>query len=160
MDTSNTDSTTNLAGMHSLNTKSCSERWIIDSGCTDHICNNIVWFHTVQDISHCKHRITTPDGTSHKVNQQGNVQLTNNLLLKNVLYVPEFKFNLIFVHKLCTDLVVSVIFSSTNCFLQDPLMRLSLPLGNLEQGMYYTTFTNKNAVLKHNDCQTHAGLVT
>lgn len=104
----NTDSAVNLAGTYSFSTNFASTQWIIDSGSTDHICNDIYLFHNIQDISSCRHRITTPDGTSHKVDKKGTIQLTDTLLLKDVLYVPAFQFNLIFVHKMCSDLTVNI----------------------------------------------------
>lgn len=145
--------------MYSLTSRSSCGKWIIDSGCTDHICNKITLFESIQDISNNKHHITTPDGTSHTINKKGNVSISKILMLKTVLYMPGFQFNLISVHKICADLAVNVVFSQETCILLDPPMRISMPLGNLAQGLYYTDFNNKIAIVKNNECQTHVGLV-
>ena len=91
--TSPQDSFANLAGPHSLISHISTTKWIIDNGSTDHICNNLSLFTNMHYISDAHHKITTPDGTQHKVTKKGTIEIFNGILLKNVLYVPEFKFN-------------------------------------------------------------------
>ena len=92
----------------------------------------------MNNISNANHKITTPDSTQHKVTKKGNIEISNGILLKGVLYVLEFKFNLLSVYKICLDMGVTSSFSQQSCFLQDSLMKTTLHLGNIHQGLYYT----------------------
>ena len=156
----NTESLINLVGTHSFSSQLYYKKWIIDSGCTDHICNDLSVFFNVQDISGFHHKITTPDGTIHTVHKRGSVQLHKNLTLHNVLYMHVFKFNLIFVYKICSELDVNVLFPKAHCFIRDPIKKTPLPLGNIEQGLYYTTVTKATADLRTIHCHTQAGSIT
>lgn len=75
--------------------------WIIDSGASDHMCHYISSFTNLRSILHSRHEITIPDGRSISVSYIGDVRLHDALVLKDVLYVPQFKFNLISVCRLC-----------------------------------------------------------
>nr|GEU44974.1 hypothetical protein [Tanacetum cinerariifolium] len=65
--------------------------WIIDTGASDNMCPRITLFKTTHLL---KNPITCnlPDGTTKIVTIARQIQLTPTLLLKDVLYVPEFKF--------------------------------------------------------------------
>ena len=69
----------------------------------------------------------------------GEVQLRKDILLKNVLYIPSFHFNLISVPQLVKDLQCSVVFNASGCFCQGPSMRRPWDLGELTKGLYYST---------------------
>lgn len=58
------------------------------------------------------------------------------LTLQTILYVPAFKFNLVFVHKLCEQFHSIHIFSDFACFLQGLSLRKPLVLGEIEAGLY------------------------
>ena len=86
---------------HSVNLKgeqkSC---WIIDSGATHHMSNNLNWFTKVEDLKVSKW-LTLADASTVKVNREGEVELeipektwTTVLKLGEVLYVPELDKNL------------------------------------------------------------------
>lgn len=111
------DSSAHLAGPLSLLSNSYNTQWIVDSGSTDHICNDLTLFTNIKDISISHHKITTLDGPKHEVSKKGNIALCTDILLKDVLFVPTFHFNLISVHKICLDLVVNITFSHHSCFL-------------------------------------------
>ncbi|PON60154.1 hypothetical protein PanWU01x14_154790 [Parasponia andersonii] len=64
-------------------------------------------------------KIVTADGTLITVAGQGNVAINQNLVLKNVLYVPKLSANLILVHKLTKDLDCVTTFSSTLCQIEE-----------------------------------------
>lgn len=130
--------TANLAGTYCLLSSLNTSRWIVDSGATTHICNDINLFSNIKDISHSKHYITIPDGSKHKVTKHGTVKIHENLVLKNVFFVPNFHFNLISVIKICLDANALVVFSQETCLLQDHLTQTYLPLGKLTHGLYYT----------------------
>lgn len=60
-----------------------------------------------------------PDGSIKRVTQYGDVNLTSKLALQKVLYVPSFKFNLIYVRKLFATAQVKFTFYPAYCVLQD-----------------------------------------
>lgn len=82
------DSSADLAGPHSLISHISTAKWIIDSGSNDHICNDLFLFTNMNNISDANHKITTLDGTQHKVIKKGNIEISNGILLKDVLLCP------------------------------------------------------------------------
>ena len=159
-DSSPPDSFANLSGPHSLISHISTTKWIIDSGCTDHICNDLFLFTNMNNISDANHKITTPNGTQHKVTKKGNIEIFVGILLKDVLYVLDFKFNHLSVYKICFDMGVTISFSQQSCFLQDPLMKTSLHLGNIHQGLYYTLVQSTFSPSKTHACQPIASFVS
>ncbi|XP_074342808.1 uncharacterized protein LOC141680498 [Apium graveolens] len=124
----------NMAGQFSF-TSSSGTNWIVDSGATDHMCCDISLF-TSHDIVHTPSSyITIPNGKQVQIAHTGTVNRSNDIVLKNVLYVPDFKFNLVSIPKICKDMACSVTFND-NCFLQGPSMRPQ-HLGSFKNGLYY-----------------------
>ena len=64
--------------------------------------------------------------------------------LSNVLHVPDFQFNLLLVSKLCEQVTGKVIFTSTNCILQDPMLQ-EVVLGRTNSGLYHVQDSAKAA---------------
>lgn len=117
-------------------TSSTGSTWIMDSGATDHMCCDLFLFDSYNDTTGSNNFITIPDGKTVLVTKVGSVHISKELILRDTLYVPEFKFNLISIHKLCKDLQCSVTFTNTECFHQGPSMRPQL-FGNFKHGLYY-----------------------
>ena len=74
-----------------------SSKWIVDSGATNHICNDINLFININDISQSKHYIAILDGSKHKVTKIENVKLNERLILiflyfKTILKISFGKF--------------------------------------------------------------------
>ncbi|KAL2942349.1 Retrovirus-related Pol polyprotein from transposon RE1 [Bienertia sinuspersici] len=118
---------------------SCSNSfWFLDSGASDHICNDLSAFTTYHTVSNANNLITISDGRALKVQHIGSVSICQGIQLYNVLHVPEFKFNLISVHKLCKDLNCTLQFSSNECLVQCQ-QGPTIPLGSLTGGLYQVT---------------------
>ena len=115
-DHSNLISSGNLAGSLCLVSKTISHNWIIDSGATDHICNTINMFTNVKEVDSNLHEVTIPDGSKLKVTKIGDVHFNDRVTLRNVLFLPSIRFNLISVHKLCSDNNISLTFSPFECW--------------------------------------------
>lgn len=81
--------------------------------------------------------VTIPNGTQFRVEIIGTVRLKNGVILKNVLYVPKFCFNLISVSKLIRDLNCNVIFNANECLIQESLMKKHLLLGKAKHALYF-----------------------
>ena len=72
--------------------------WIIDSGATDHMVHSISYLTKITLVAHIS--VKLPNGESVLVTLVGQVQLSCDLILGNVLCVPSFSFNLISIGKL------------------------------------------------------------
>ncbi len=77
--------------------------WVIDSGCTQHTCNNKEAF---TNMSYKRTPITLADGSTIHTSGRGTVGEFNE-----VNYVPEFKHNLLSVNQL-TLLGYTVVFTT------------------------------------------------
>ncbi|RVW99042.1 Retrovirus-related Pol polyprotein from transposon TNT 1-94 [Vitis vinifera] len=83
-----------------------THQWCVDSGATNHVCNSLQGFQETRQLSKGEVNIFLGDGTEVAVLAVGNIALNfkNNrtLFLKNVLYVPSIRRNLISVSSLIT----------------------------------------------------------
>lgn len=70
------------------------------------------------------------------VQHAGQSYIHPDLTLNIVLLVPSFKFNLLSVHKLCSQFNSLLTFSATSCFLQGPSLRRPLDPGKVKDGLY------------------------
>lgn len=107
-----------FAGMISPSTKIPEIRWIIDSGASNHICSDLSLMTGLRKISG-KNTVQIPDGSLRFVKLVGNAVLHKNLVLYDVLFVPDFKYNPISVAKLLMHSDKQLIFDGTRCLLQD-----------------------------------------
>lgn len=71
-------------------------KWVIDSGCTEHITPNSDLFHESIKTS-CELPVTIPNGDSIVVKGKGACSLPNGITVQNVLYVPDFTCGLLSV---------------------------------------------------------------
>lgn len=60
-----------------------------------------------------------PNGNFVKIERGGKCVLTKDLVIKDVVFVPDFKFNLQPVSKLAKDNGSTVLFTRDVCFIQD-----------------------------------------
>ncbi|KAL8155975.1 hypothetical protein AgCh_001144 [Apium graveolens] len=117
--------------------RSLSGQWIIDSGSTDHICPNIDQFTTYKVVTETDNTITIPGGKKIRVFHIGIVKLNDEIILKDVLHVPDFQFKLISVAKLCKDFSCQVMFTDEKCFIQGHFLKgPQIQLGSLSNGLY------------------------
>ena len=80
-------------------------RWLLDSGATHHFCNDLTYLHNVKS---CAVDVTFANDSSMTAAKKGDVRLnchigkvTHVVTLKDVLFVPELKANLLSVP--CVD---------------------------------------------------------
>jgi len=92
----------------------CSRYWIIDSGATSHICFSKSSFDHLRPVHNVY--VTLPNHNWILVSSIGFVKLTSELVLENVLFVPQFQFNLLFVSTLTkNNSTMSLSFFSHTC---------------------------------------------
>ncbi|KAL2939351.1 Retrovirus-related Pol polyprotein from transposon RE1 [Bienertia sinuspersici] len=110
--------------------------WIIDSGASDHmVCDFSLLRHPVEVRS--KPKIALPNGKSVHISHMGEVLLKNGMKLKNVMYVPDFKQNLMSVNRLIKQTGYNVVFNDDLCIIQDSETSKIEGVGRAQNGMYY-----------------------
>ena len=92
-----------------------SHDWLIDSGVSHHMMGNFSSLYDIMYVPECS--IGLPDGTRVVANYCGSVQISANLILKNVLFVPNLKCHLISVGCLIKFNNFRVIFDDCYCVL-------------------------------------------
>jgi len=134
-------------------------KWIIDSGATHHItyCENL--------LSDCRkllesssNKVQVPTRSKIHVEHVGNAVILENCRLKNVLHVPDFRFNLLSVSKLTKDLKCMVSFYPDLCVMQALSTGEVVGIGKEEEGLYilrHDAIPTIGAVLKNNCIEDH-----
>ena len=80
--------------------------------------------------------VRLPNDDMEKVTHIGIVQLSSTLVLDNVLCIPSFSFNLIFISKLTQHPSCCCIFLSQYCFIQDLQPWKMIGFGRNQGGLY------------------------
>ncbi|KAL0430390.1 UNVERIFIED_CONTAM: Retrovirus-related Pol polyprotein from transposon RE1 [Sesamum radiatum] len=112
-----------------------SKCWIVDSGATSHMCNNINIFHKIKENKPGAY-IHLADGSKQHVKAVGSVSLSGNLELSDVLHVPTLKFNLLSVSKLCDNTYIRFEFFPICCLLQNHRTSKTVAVGKLIGKLY------------------------
>ncbi|GJS31762.1 putative RNA-directed DNA polymerase [Tanacetum coccineum] len=110
--------------------------WIIDSGANQHITNSTKNMTNVIDISDLNITVGHPNGTIAKINHVGNLKLTNNVVLFDVLVIPEYTVSLLSVNKMIKDSKLHVGFNEYDCVIQDLKKEIVLGTGSESGGLY------------------------
>ncbi|OIT04225.1 hypothetical protein A4A49_65313, partial [Nicotiana attenuata] len=111
--------------------------WIVDSGAIHHIFSTLDLMSDVSKITDKeKEKVTLPNGGCAKIEHTGSSFLSAFDKLKNVLHVPDFKFNLMSVSKLTRDLSCAVIFLPELCVFQDLYNGRVKAIGKEDEGLY------------------------
>ena len=85
--------------------------WIIDSGATNHMTpNSDILTHKHPLPSNKPRNIQLPNGETNQITHIGSCNITFQNTLRNVLLIPEFKFNLLSVSQITKDLKCVVCF--------------------------------------------------
>lgn len=88
--------------------------------------------------------VHVPNGNDTSITKISNVSLSPSIILKNVLLILDFQFNLISVSKLCEDNFYRVFFDSDMCSFQALSIGKLIGLGNIREGLYFWTTLPKN----------------
>ncbi|KAI3781572.1 hypothetical protein L2E82_11589 [Cichorium intybus] len=146
----------NMAGISAMCAYSSVESsfghrdWVVDSGATQHMTGSFMNFENSVDVSDLEMSVDHPNGSKAMISKIGDLKLLPTVVLKDVLFVPEFKVHLLSVHKLARDSRIGVYFNEHNCYLfntQDLQVNPIVTTGNVMKGLY---FLNNNKVSCHN----------
>ena len=116
--------------------------WILDSGAIDHVCINLSMFSSHKRIKDLN--VNLPNGLFVIPTYKGIVQLHDDIILKNVLFIPDFKHNLIFVSKLIEKSQLQVVFSECGCFILDQMTKRTIGSAKHQAGLYVFTSSKHN----------------
>jgi len=134
---------------------SYSNSWIVDTGASDHMTSDLNQLHNLQPLPKPV-KITLPDGSLKTVTQIGQIHLSSEITIQNVLYVPDFKFNLLSVHRLLTDHKLFALFFPNQCWIQDLSTRRVMGVARGVAGLFKLLPAGKNSSLKNKDLADHA----
>nr|KYP39800.1 hypothetical protein KK1_038865 [Cajanus cajan] len=95
------------------NGKILNTKWILDTGATDQICFSLTCFTSYKFIKPI--HVNLPNGNSILASISGTIHFSPFLYLTDVLYLPNFQYNLISVSKLTSVLNCTLTFSDNSC---------------------------------------------
>lgn len=120
-------------------TSTSSHRWIVDSGATHHVSGSEPLFKPL-DPFNCE--ITLANGSSAPITGKGDVRLSDNLTLKDVLYAEGFPYNLISVSALIQQHHYTVIFISDYYVILDLTRCQMIGMGRQSGNLYMLDSSN------------------
>ena len=109
--------------------------WITYIEASNHMCHGLNMF---DEIANTNPPLTVflPNGSTHLIHKTGPVTLSKDISLTNVLYLPSFNLNLLFIHALYASTNLCFSFSSISYSLQDPKTREVLVVGKVVGALY------------------------
>ncbi|XP_074266457.1 uncharacterized protein LOC141589731 [Silene latifolia] len=135
---------------------------IVDTGASVHITSNILLLHHVKVLAKPVY-VGLPDGTIKLVHKTGQVYLNEHITLHDVLLIPDFKQNLLFVARLITATGLTVSFLKNKCVFQDPTSRTvadAQRIGNLYRlrVVFRNVVKPKVSVFNKTSCPSHCNV--
>lgn len=140
------------------------DSWIIDTGATDHVCHSL-------SLLQCHKRIRPVlikllDGSQVSTNIAGAMMISYDICLTDVLYIPQFTFNLISVSRMVKTSSCELIFDYKACHIQDNLTLKKTGTAKLKGGLYTLnckagacfSFHSENAISSNKCCIWHMRL--
>ncbi|GKC65822.1 ribonuclease H-like domain-containing protein [Tanacetum coccineum] len=103
--------------------------------------------YNIVDISELKITVGYPNGTLSTTSHGGNLKLTNNVILCDVLVVPVYCVSLLSVNMLIRDSKMFVGFEENKCYIQDLKKEKVLGTGSESGGLYLFDMNNSNCIV-------------
>ncbi|XP_076928722.1 uncharacterized protein LOC143592775 [Bidens hawaiensis] len=109
-------------------------KWVIDSGATEHItCDDTMLKNKTK--RKFEPSVTIPNGDAILVEGRGDLTLPNGMKVKEVLYVPNFKCNLLSVSRLSQDLQCAITLFPEFCVMHGLRSRILIGVGDCKDGL-------------------------
>ncbi|XP_039045779.1 uncharacterized protein LOC120185691 [Hibiscus syriacus] len=131
-----THAAANTIGINAATTN-FSFNWILDSGATDHMLSDFNRLKSHVPCTSASRLVHLPNGQTSPITHIGSGYLDQNNTLKNVLYIPNFAHNLLYVSKLTKELNCTVSFYPELCILQDLSTGKMKGIGRESRGLYF-----------------------
>lgn len=107
----------------------------MDSGATNHISHHKSSFSTFKPLSNTA--VTLPNDILVSIVGIGTIHLDSSLILLDVLYISQFKFNLLSVSSSTKTMGCRIWFDETYCGIQDPTQGLIIGMGRQVVNLYF-----------------------
>jgi len=108
--------------------------WILDSGATNHVSSSLHNFSSYISITPMV--VKLPNGQHVTDTHSSVVKFSEFLFLVDVLYIPNFNFNLISVSELVSSLKCELVFSHSSCIIQDSKTKRKIGTVDVHAGLY------------------------
>src|ERR1044072_6010392 len=118
---------------------SMTHTWILDSGANSHIANSLHMFTHYSPL--VDRFVILPNKSKIPIMAIGSVSLNQDITLSDVLYIPSFTINLIYVSGLLRSKDCDLKFTSTGFVIQD--LHLQRKIGKGEINMAYIIFCSQ-----------------
>ncbi|GJX39143.1 ribonuclease H-like domain-containing protein [Tanacetum coccineum] len=106
------------------------------AGANQHLTTSTIGMINVVDISSLNITVGHPNGTVATISHIGDLRLSNNVMLHDVLVVPGYCVSLLSVNKLIKDIKLFVGFDKDNCYIQDLDKGITLGTSSESGGLY------------------------
>lgn len=123
---------------------SSKDFWIVDSGATKHVCSIADAFVNLRTIDGSN--VTLPNHTQIPVKMCGDVILGPTLVLHDVLFVPQFKFNLLSVSALTIGSQLTLSFFHDGFIIQEAKTKKMIAKGDRVHNLYVLVTKTLNYV--------------
>ncbi|XP_068309849.1 uncharacterized protein [Pyrus communis] len=110
--------------------------WVVDSGATDHMTNQVSKLHKFEKLHKPSH-VSVTNGEGARIVGKGKIHLISDQIESMALYVPSFPFQLLSVGKITNSLNCLAIFSPENVIFQDLVTKRKIGEGFYLDGLYY-----------------------
>jgi len=112
------------------------KEWIIDTGASNHMISHKEMLNFKKPVTAYHKQVYLPNGGTVEVSHIGSCDLMDGRSVKNVLYIPDFRYNLLSVSKITKELQCSVQFFPDCCVFQDLSSGKVLEIGEEKDGLY------------------------
>lgn len=120
-----------------LVSKYIAKDWIVDIGATHHMTSNLDMLEKIDTVPQSERRqVNLPTGGVVSVANVGTSIVMGGHTIENVLFVPEFKCNLLSVSQLTKELQCVAAFFPDFCILHDLSSGQVKGIGREDQGLY------------------------
>lgn len=111
------------------------------------MCSKTGQIQALQPLADFK-AVLLPDGSMQSVKEAGTVVLDDNLILQDVLYLTQFKHNLLSINKLLQSKNLELKFLKDHCIIQNNINKLVIVVGFMVNGLYLIMKDSFSSVIK------------
>ncbi|KAK8348906.1 hypothetical protein V6Z11_A06G109600, partial [Gossypium hirsutum] len=110
--------------------------WILDTSATNHMLSDFHYLESAISCASSSSCVRLATGSSSSITHTGSCTISPDIKLANVLYIPDFRYNLLSISKLTKDLHCFVSFYPHFCIFQDPSSGKMKGIGKEQDGLY------------------------
>ncbi|GJX74132.1 ribonuclease H-like domain-containing protein [Tanacetum coccineum] len=122
----------------------------VDSRVNQHMIVSAKFLVNVVDISNLGLTVGTPNGTQALITKIGDLKISNDITLYDVLLVLEYTISLLSVHKIAKDSKLFVRFDDEKCYIQDLRANKIVGIGNQCNGFFMFDVDNACKIVSNN----------